>query len=468
MVRDLAVLESLNQQVLDALPSGILFCDTDYIVRRVNACYAALLGGKVSSILGRPLTELNPATRAPIVIKNGKPELGDLCTLPLFGDNYKFVVNRVPVRDNQGDVIGMVSHILFTDPNELKELHEKIDLLQKKKKIYNKSNNLSCTRYNVDSIVGESRKIVEIKRQIKIYAADSHPVLIRGNTGTGKELVAQALHSGSTYASGKFVSINCAAVPTELFEAELFGYAPGAFSGAHKSGKMGLLELANGGTLFLDEIGDIPLHAQVKLLRALEEQEILRVGAVSPVKVDFRLITATNRDLNAMVGEGTFREDLYYRINALRIYMPPLCERGDDILLLARHILSKIGYLDIDFTEKAARAMSVYEWPGNVRQLFNALVHASIHCTDKVIDIKDLPNELVSKNVIPDSPSPVTAHGRSLSDYMESQEANYLLSVLQKNNGNVSKTAQELGITRVTLYGKFKRYGIRRSSSGRT
>lgn len=362
----------------------------------------------------------------------------------------------------------MVSHILFTDPNELKELHDKIDLLQKKKKIYNKSNNSSCTRYNVDSIVGESRKIVEIKRQIKIYAADSHPVLIRGNTGTGKELVAQALHSGSTYASGKFVSINCAAVPTELFEAELFGYAPGAFSGAHKSGKMGLLELANGGTLFLDEIGDIPLHAQVKLLRALEEQEILRVGAVSPVKVDFRLITATNRDLNAMVGEGSFREDLYYRINALRIYMPPLCERGDDILLLARHILSKIGYLDIDFTEKAARAMSVYEWPGNVRQLFNALVHASIHCTDKVIDIKDLPNELVSKNVIPDSPSPVTAHGRSLSDYMESQEANYLLSVLQKNNGNVSKTAQELGITRVTLYGKFKRYGIRRSSSGRT
>ena len=116
--------------------SGILFCDTDYIVRRVNACYAALLGGKVSSILGRPLTELNPATRAPIVIKNGKPELGDLCTLPLFGDNYKFVVNRVPVRDNQGDVIGMVSHILFTDPNELKELHDKIDLLQKKKKIY--------------------------------------------------------------------------------------------------------------------------------------------------------------------------------------------------------------------------------------------------------------------------------------------------------------------------------------------
>ena len=158
MVRDLAVLESLNQQVLDALPSGILFCDTDYIVRRVNACYAALLGGKVSSILGRPLTELNPATRAPIVIKNGKPELGDLCTLPLFGDNYKFVVNRVPVRDNQGDVIGMVSHILFTDPNELKELHDKIDLLQKKKKIYNKSNNSSCTRYNVDSIVGESRK----------------------------------------------------------------------------------------------------------------------------------------------------------------------------------------------------------------------------------------------------------------------------------------------------------------------
>ena len=169
-----------------------------------------------------------------------------------------------------------------------------------------------------------------------------------------------------------------------------------------------------------------------------------------------------------MVEEGTFREDLYYRINTLRIYMPPLCERGNDILILARHILSRIGYPDIDFTGKAVQAMSAYEWPGNVRQLFNALVHASIHCTNKVIDIKDLPNELVSGNVIPDSPSPVTAHGRSLSDYMGSQEANYLLSVLQKNNGNVSRTARELGITRVTLYGKFKRYGIRKNSSGRT
>lgn len=464
-MREMASVEILNQLVLDALPSGILFCDTACVVRKINACYAALLGGKVASILGRPLPELNPFTRAPQVIKNGRPELGDLCTLPLFGDDYKFVVNRIPVRDEEGKVIGMVSHILFTDPNELKALHDKIELLYKKKKIYNHGNSSGNTRYDLDSIVGECPLILEVKRRIEIYSRDLHPVLVCGNTGTGKELVAQALHSASAYAAGPFVSINCAAIPSDLLEAELFGYAPGAFSGAHKSGKMGLLECSNNGTLFLDEIGDIPLYTQVKLLRTLEEKEVMRVGSVTPVKINFRLVTATNRDLRDMVREGSFREDFYYRINALNIQTPPLCERGEDIMLLSRHILSKLGYGRMTFTAESTRLMLAYTWPGNVRQLFNALVHASIHCTNDCIDIIHLPGELRQKSPVLAETSPAVSGENSLSDYIGSQEASYLLSVLRKNNGNVSTTAKELGISRVALYGKFRKYGIQRGES---
>ena len=460
MVRDLAVLESLNQQVLDALPSGILFCDTDYIVRRVNACYAALLGGKVSSILGRPLTELNPATRAPIVIKNGKPELGDLCTLPLFGDNYKFVVNRVPVRDNQGDVIGMVSHILFTDPNELKELHDKIDLLQKKKRIYNKSNNSSCTRYNVDSIVGESRKIVEIKRQIKIYAADSHPVLIRGNTGTGKELVAQALHSGSTYASGKFVSINCAAVPTELFEAELFGYAPGAFSGAHKSGKMGLLELANGGTLFLDEIGDLDPSCQVKLLRVLQDQTFEVLGDSRPRKVDIRVVSATNRNLREMVAERTFREDLFYRINLITVHLPALRERKDDIPLLARYFADKQSEMNglpaVRFSSEALNFLQKLPYPGNIRELKNLVERTMLVSGKAVLEASDFESQCLHTTLSAKVEAVPSLDGLTL-DELEKQT---ILQALKTHAGNLSHVATALGISRAALYRRLEKYDI--------
>lgn len=210
---------------------------------------------------------------------------------------------------------------------------------------------------------------------------------------------------------------------------------------------MGLFELADGGTLFLDEIGDMPLYSQVKLLRILEEKKVTRIGAVTPRQVDFRLITATNRDLVRMVAEETFREDLYYRINMLNIRLPALCERAEDILPLARHILSTIGYPGLDFTPAASAAMRAYGWPGNVRQLFNSLVRASIHDAGKGIDLTDLPAEIPDRDAGEGNAKEAgkeARRSRRLTDYMASQEAGYITSRLIENKGNISLTAQEL------------------------
>lgn len=453
--------ELLYQDVLDALPEGVLYCDADFIVRKVNSCYAALLGGDVKSILGRPLPDLNPLTRAPIVIASGRAEMGDLCSLPLFGDEYKFVVNRIPVRDGGGRATGMVSHIQFTDPGELRDLTRKIDVLTRKLKRFKSSlKPVHQAHYDIESIIGESAPMQAVKKLIGQYAMDTHPVLITGKTGTGKELTAHALHAHGQRPDGPFISINCAAIPKELFEAELFGYARGAFSDARKDGKPGQMELANGGTLFLDEIGDIPLHAQVKLLRVLEEKRIVRLGDVSPRTVDFRLLTATNRNLQEMVALGSFREDLYYRINTLRISLPPLRVRTGDILPLARRILLQIGSPGTDFTARAVEVLEAYPWPGNVRQLFNVLVHASLHSAGGRIDVADLPGELTCAPHIPSRRAPESRH-RNLAAWLAAQEKEFLAQALAENRDNLAATARQLGISRVTLYAKLKRFGLR-------
>lgn len=451
--------ELLYQNIIDSLPEGILFCDRDFIVRKVNSCYAALLGSDVQSILGRPLPDLNPVTRAKVVINSGKPEMGDLCTLPLFGDNYRFVVNRIPVRDSSGEVCGMLSHIQFTHPAELQELTKKIEFLSKKLKSYHKSlKSEHQAHYDITSIIGDSEPMKAIKKLIQNYAADIHPVLIQGNTGTGKELAAHALHAHSSSPGSPFISINCAAIPKELFETELFGYVSGAFSSANREGKPGKMELANGGTLFLDEIGEMPISAQVKLLRVLEDKCITRLGAVTPRHVNFRLITATNRNLQEMIAKNSFREDLYYRISTLVITMPALRSRREDILPLACNILRKINSKITDFCEEARSILENYSWPGNVRQLFNVLVQASIHAGNNCITAADLPAELKIKNIPERYAADITP--KNLEEWMNMQEADFIKTALQRNAGNVSAAARQMGISRVTLYAKIKKHAL--------
>jgi len=447
----LSSLDGMHQKVIDALHEGILFCDRKGIIRIINKCYANLLGGDVLSFLGKPIEDVNPPTRAYIVMENGKEETADLCTLPLFGNEYKFVVNRIPVKDGDA-VVGMISHILFTDPSDIDSLNSKISSLYKKMHEYEvqHENNQSFSE-----LIGNSPKMLEVKALIKRYAHEPHPVLVQGKTGTGKELVARALHNMGDRKKKPFVSINCAAIPEHLLEAELFGYAAGAFSGAQRQGKQGLIELANGGTLFLDEIGDMPLVAQVKLLRVLEEKKLTRVGAVKEVQVDFRLITATNKNLEKMIEENLFREDLFYRINALSIILPPLSERGDDIIDISRHILTKINFHG-DITTEALEALLRYDWPGNVRQLFNSLAFAALHCTNKQIEAKDLPAHITG-----DLPSKEKTQCRTrLNDFIQQEERQFLINEVRKHSGNISAVARSLGISRVTLYSKLKKYEI--------
>ena len=353
----------------------------------------------------------------------------------------------------------MVSQAIFNDPEELKKLSSKIDHLGHTLNQYKRRIKASLApQYSLRSILGESAPMRRLKQQVRSYAQLDAPVLILGATGAGKELFAHALHTESPRAEGPLVSINCAAIPKDLFESELFGYARGAFSGAHQDGKIGQIELADKGTLFLDEIGEMPPEIQAKLLRVLESRSVCRVGSVNARNVDFRLVAATNRNISAMLSAGSFREDLYYRINTFVLEIPPLCERADDILPIARYVLSRMGLEHLAFAPEAEAAMLAFSWPGNVRQLHNAVVHAATMRHGDMIQVDDFPPDTLPSA---DLPLRAVAAG-DLSDIMADTEAVVIRKVLAEQGGNVSRTARTLHIARATLYEKLRKYGISR------
>ncbi len=382
--------------ILNSLTTGIFICDNNYIVRFINQAYADYLGFPRDQILNRRITEFIPDSRAPHVITNGEPEMGNICKFRGKDGDRFLVVNRLPIKSGS-DPIGMISQALFGSHEELDAAYRRVEDLNRKMSAYAKKiKSALSSRYSLHSIIGESETMTRFKDVISRFARTSSPVLILGPTGAGKELTAGALHCESEYREGPFVSINCAAIPKELFESECFGYAPGAFSGAHKDGKIGQLELADNGTLFLDEIGDTPLAAQAKLLRVLENGMLYRVGSTKPRSVNFRLVTATNRDLKGMIARGFFREDLYYRISPLVLNVPPLHQRREDIPLLAQHLLERMGREDVRITDRAMLALVEHPWPGNIRELRNILTSALSLCNNEVIDLGDLPPEILS------------------------------------------------------------------------
>lgn len=448
----------MTSLILDSLPMGVLFCDMDYIIRFVNKAYADLLGRRPEELLGCDITEIIPHSRARVVLRDGRAEMGELCQLGP-GNALPVVVNRIPVRDGQGRLAGMVSQAIFNDPEELKKLSSKIDHLGHTLNQYKRRIKASLApQYSLRSILGESAPMRRLKQQVRSYAQLDAPVLILGATGAGKELFAHALHTESPRAEGPLVSINCAAIPKDLFESELFGYARGAFSGAHQDGKIGQIELADKGTLFLDEIGEMPPEIQAKLLRVLESRSVCRVGSVNARNVDFRLVAATNRNISAMLSAGSFREDLYYRINPFVLEIPPLCERADDILPIARYVLSRMGLEHLAFAPEAEAAMLAFSWPGNVRQLHNAVVHAATMRHGDMIQVDDFPPDTLPSA---DLPLRAVAAG-DLSDIMADTEAVVIRKVLAEQGGNVSRTARTLHIARATLYEKLRKYGISR------
>lgn len=293
-------------------------------------------------------------------------------------------------------------------------------------------------------IVGSCPSLVEVFRRVEKVAVADINVLITGETGTGKELIARELHRRSNRSEKPFIVVNCGAIPENLMESELFGHVRGAFTGAIAT-REGSFQAANGGTLFLDEIGEMPLALQVKLLRALQEREVVKVGDTKPQSVDIRVIAATNRELEACIKEGTFREDLYYRLNVVNLHLPPLRERGDDVVLLAKFLLKKyateFGATVKGFTPKALEAMRVYEWPGNVRQLENRIKKALVLADKTLIGVDDLDlGGDQQRAVIP------------LAQAREDFTRQYILDILERNGGNRTRTARDLGVDPRTVF----------------
>lgn len=319
-------------------------------------------------------------------------------------------------------------------------------------------------RYSFENIVGKSRSMEDVYDAVSRVARSDAAVLIHGESGTGKELIAKAIHFNSDRKEHPFITVNCSAVPENLFESELFGHMKGSYTGA-VSDKAGKFEAADGGTIFLDEVAEIPLHLQPKILRVLQEGEIDKIGAIQPLKVDVRIITATNRDLEEMIGQNRFREDLYYRINIVPIHLPPLRERKDDIPLLADHFLrtyaEKYKRGNIHFDKSVFPFFERYEWPGNVRELENTVERMIIMSRNDLLKEDNLPASIrSSRDVSPFVLRDLPVDGINLEDV----EKELIRKALEKNDWNQSKAAKYLGISRQTLLYRMKKHHLEKLS----
>lgn len=462
--KEISNITNITEVILDNLPSGIIFCDTDCNILFINKTYADYIGVNQEEVIGKSILDYIPASRIRHVLETGEPELGFKCSIGEGKGKKILIVNRIPVAGTNGRIFGVISQTLFGDIGELKDLYERLEVLERKVTSYReKIKSVLFAKYSLEDIKGQSADIVKAKELLEKYAKTDFPVLVLGATGTGKELMAHALHSESEHAKGPFVSVNCAAIPHDLLESELFGYVQGAFTGAQKEGKIGKIELADRGTLFLDEIGDMPLQAQVKLLRVLEDKTIYRLGAIHPNKADFRLVAATSRDLKAMILEGKFREELYYRLSTMVVSLPLLHERKEDIPILVRHTINRMGYPHLSCSREAMDVLMRYDWPGNIRELQNVIGRAASLCSGDVINIDDLPPEIVTEPASDSfrNETPVTVASKSqLSKLLSDSEQKLILDALKANDWNMVKTAKTLGLSRATIYVKAKKYQL--------
>ena len=443
------------ETILNNVYCGIIVTDRKSRIVFMNEVYSELLGVDRHKAMGRPIRDFFPSSQLSRVMSSGHAELGQRCSLRT---ETPLLVNRIPLRQ-KSRVTGAILQTVFRDYRHFTDLLARLNLLEKEVNYYKKGlNSLLSARYTFKSIVGQSSSIREVKSLTAKYAGSDAPVLIIGPTGTGKELFSHAVHSASPRNNGPFVCLNCAAIPKELLESELFGYESGAFTGASKKGKPGQIELAQNGTLYLDEIGDLPLSAQSKLLRVLDTKMLDKLGGVRAIHVDFRLVAATNRDLPDMIKKRRFRADLFYRLNTMTVNVPPLKERAEDIPLLVARFLEDLDCLDKRMSTEAMNALMRYHWPGNVRELKNVIERAVSLVEGEVIGPEQLPCE-----VLQDECGPVRNSGSSdtfLLDEVAEFEKEVIAERLAYNNGNMSKTSKSLGISRSTLYEKCNKYNI--------
>lgn len=422
----------------------------------------------LSNVAGKKIEDIHPLSKITKPLKTGEPI--DQCYY--FSGGIINIARVKPIMVD-GKINGAVDYDLFGDDRALQKfLSEVLELAQNGiidcakdvSELVRKSIEASKKiKYKVGSIKGESAPARKLRQQIYDLSESESTVLITGETGSGKELIVQAIHNIGRRSQNKLVEINCAAIPESLAESELFGYEEGSFTGAQKGGKPGKFELADGGTVFLDEIDHLPFHVQPKLLRFLQEREIDRVGGSESIPVNIRLITATNKNLKELVKEGKFREDLYYRLNVVEIKVPTLRDRKEDIPALVEEAITRINpILGKGIRGISAEALSLlaeYDWPGNVRELFNIVERAMNRCKTDELQLAHFEDFAfqISKNKIVNLLSEASYSLENIRDMAESDAIRY---VLGSTAGNVSKAAKLLGISRPALYGKMKKLNI--------
>ena len=454
-LQDLEKELELYNLVFDSFVNGALITDAAGTITHFNKPYGRFLNLNPTDFIGRHCTEAIKTSRMHIVAKTGIPEINTM--MKIQGQNI--LVHRIPIKKNN-QVIAVFGLVMFQDITDISRLAEKSSLLESKVQLYEQELRLfRSTRYSFDSIIGKSEDIAILKSEALRAPSNSFPVWILGESGTGKELFAQSIHHGGPRGIYPFVRINCAAIPRDLLESELFGYDKGAFTGADTRGKPGKFELAHRGTVFLDEVGDLPLEMQPKLLRVLEEKEFERIGGNKVIKSDFRLVAATNRNLEEMIANKLFREDLYYRMNVIQLPIPPLRERRDDIIPSARHLLDEMGSelspLEVTMDADVQTALLNYHWPGNVRELSNVLERSLTSLEGSTLHLENLPfNPFRNKS------RAILNKQTYLRDVVALAEKEAILYALKKANNNKAKTADLLGIHRTLLYKKMGKYGI--------
>ncbi len=437
------------EAIFNSVSDGILALDRSFRVTRANQAALAITGYTKEEVVGLPCFQILQEEPGPggcalrKTIESGADLAGERLGLVTRDGARKTVLfSTRPLRNRSGEAAGLV--VVFRDVTELESLREEVR-----------------GRYRFHQLIAKSGKMQDLFRLIEQAAGSDATVVVEGETGTGKELVARAIHYNSLRADGPFVPVNCAALAEGVLESELFGHVKGAFTGATRD-KKGRFEAAEGGTLFLDELGDISPLIQLKLLRVVQEREIHRVGSSEPIKVDVRLVAATNKDLREQVKKGEFREDLFYRLRVVALTLPPLRERREDIPLLVNHFIEKqrqkTGKPISGCEEAVMRLFLTFEWPGNVRELENAIERAFVVTNGPRIALEDLPPEVLVGT------AGTAAEARRRLRSAESQgERAMILQALADSGWNKTGAARRLGIARNTLYAKMEHFGIPKS-----
>ena len=454
-VSDLQKKVLFYETILDSIRNGIMITDRRGKIIFFSKAYGEFLGVKPEDALGKHCTEVVENSRMHIVAETGIPEINDAQSI----QGQEMVVQRIPIRiDGQG--LFVFGQVMFKDVRDVHTLSSRLSLLESKVEFYERElTDLRSSKYTLQHIVGNSRGILELKKLALRAAEIEAPVLITGESGTGKELFAHAIHYASKRRLYPFIRLNCSAIPKELLEAELFGYEPGAFTGASNKGKAGKFELANSGSIFLDEIGDLPIEMQPKLLRILEEKEFEHLGGNRLIKSNFRLIAATHESLEDLVARGKFRKDLFYRLNVIPISIMPLRERMEDLPLVAEHLMNKLsrehGTKMASFSPAVMQIFQSYPWPGNVRELSNILERILFTLDGDQTQLRHLP--LFMQDLGREPSKQDTTRLKRLRDDMERET---LLHTLRVSNFNKNQAACLLGIHRTSLYKKMKKLNI--------